>query len=125
MLVNYAFIKRTVVYNVAIVDNEDLEAVQMIVDMGGIELPQGSIVSNGDIYEKKQFYREDSDRGLVKIEEWSIWERNKDFAISIIEGYFSFSGLKEEDKENVKAVLEYFVSINKITQEQFDKLIAK
>lgn len=125
MLVNYAFIKRTVVYNVAIVDNEDSEAVQMIVDMGGIELSQGSIVSNGDIYEKEQFYREDSDRGLVKIEEWSIWERNKDFAISIIEGYFSFSGLKEEDKENVKAVLEYFVSINKITQEQFDKLIAK
>lgn len=61
----------------------------MIVDVGGIELPQGSIVSNGDVYEKEQFYfREDSNRGLLKLKNGTIWERNKDFALSIIEGYF-------------------------------------
>lgn len=125
MLVNYALVKRTVVYNVAIVNDENQEAVQMLIDMGGILIPEGQPVGVGDIYENGQFYREDDIRGLVPMSEWEVWEYNKNLAIYIVDGNINFSGLLEEDKENVKKVLEYFVKVGKITQDELDELLMK
>lgn len=125
MLVNYALVKRTVVYNVAIVNDENQEAVQMLIDMGGILIPEGQPVGVGDIYENGQFYREDDIRGLVPMSEWEAWEYNKNLAIYIVDGNINFSGLLEEDKENVKKVLEYFVKVGKITQDELDELLMK